>query len=541
MAVRGFWRGLGEDIRFLKNRRYNEEQTEREDILRGQNRMRRSSFVLYGGLLFWGLLAGWAMLNVLAVRLPPSLNIDASDDELYSLSEATQNILAELKDEVTIYALFSEGQRPTRPLDIWRYLELYQSESPYIRIEEVDPALEPERIRPFITGRSLNSRSSKERTYAGRGENKAPQKDSLIVFTRGQNSRFRVIHYEELYYVIKRFGPKNASIRAEQQLGAAIAYVNGANITRLGLLSGHREQTLASIEPNFSQFNIEQQELALLPVAAQGLEELDVILVYKPQLDLSEAEYQALRGFFEAGKALWLILDFEAEYLPRFYQLAKDYGIEILEGLVLERDSSRIQAASGYTTFISPLRDLPRLDDGKNLHPITRPLQEGQLTDLLWVQSMAVRESLPKPRRLRFYSLVESSDASLLRGSRDPSWSVEMEGDLRGPLSLMGLSVWQNEKGERSGPALLVSFDQPGERSTFSTPSNLQLFYSAIAWLGQPKGQESQLVFPSKSLLMLPLRLSQAQAIWWAAGFVLFLPLGVLLAGLLFLRHRSRL
>ena len=532
MALRRFWRSLGEDIRFLKNRRYNEGGAEREDILRAQNRMRRSSFVLYGGLLFWGLLALWAMLNVLAVRLPPNLNIDASDDELYSLSEATQKILAELETEVTIYALFSEGRRPTRPLDIWRYLELYQSESPYIRAEQVDPALEPERIRPFITGRAVQGRA-----YAGRGKNKAPQKDSLIVFTRGQNPRFRVIHYEELYYVIKRFGPKNASIRAEQQLGAAIAYVNGASITRLGRLTGHREQTLNAIEPNFEQFNI--AELALS--ATKDWETFDAILVYKPQLDLSEAEYQDLRGFLEAGRALWLILDFEAEYLPRFYRLARDYGIEILEGLVLERDSQRIQAASGYTTFISPIRELPRLDDGKNLHPITRPLQEGQLSDLLWVQSMALRESLPKPRRLRFYSLVESSEASLLRASRDPSRTVEMEGDLSGPLSLMGLSVWQNEQGKRAGPALLVSFDQPGERSIFSTPSNLQLFYSAISWLGQPEGEESQLVFPSKSLLMLPLRLSQAQAIWWAAGFVLFLPLSVLLAGLLFLRHRSRL
>ncbi len=508
-----------------------------EQALRQQSRLRRSRLCLYSGLLFWGLLTGWILLNLLASRTPARLNIDASDDQLYSLSAASRDVLAALEQsgrEVSIYALFSQGQRPTQPLDIYRYLELYAG--PHVHIEEVDPALEPERIRPFITG--VDKR--------GRGANKAPQRNSLIVFSRGEQPRFRVIHYSDLYYVMQHFGPRNPSIRAEQQISSAIAYVNGARVAQLGLLKGHREQSLGAIQAHFEQFNIAVRDVALATQGPEVLGDLDVLLIYQPQLDLSEAEYRQLSTYLERGAALWLVLDFQAEYLPRFYQLAADYGIEILEGVVLERDPRRIQAGSGDTRFVTPIRPL-KSNEQEGLHPIVKPLRENKISDLLWSQSMALRESQLHPRALRFYTLVESSSASLLRSSRDPSSSIALEGDLNGPLTLMGLSVWQNEEGRRSGPAVLLSFDAPGPRSVFTEPGNLQLFYSALSWLGRSQqngseaGANGGLVFPGKSLLMLPLRLSVAQAISWAAIFVAVLPLGILLAGLLFLQRRKQL
>ena len=517
-----------------------------------KNNERHSGLAFYSGVMFWGLLAAWAMLNLLASQFSANLNIDASDDQIYSLSKTSQNILQNLKHDLKIYALFSEGQRPTQPLNIYRYLELYASSSSRITVEEIDPELEPERIRPFITG----TQSKKQK---GRGTNKAPQKNSIIVF-RPDNKRFRVIHYKDLYYVIPRFGLKNAGIRAEQQISSAIAYVNGAKVTQLGLLRGHREHSLATIQPNFEQFNMEAQNIELLK-GASILETIDVLLVYKPQLDLSREEYQLLRNYLDTGvptigktikkpetswKALWLVLDFQAEFLPNFYQLAKDYGIEILEGLVLERDPSRVQAASTYTTFVTPISQLPRPSENEELHPILQPLQDNKINNLLWVQSMAVRQSQPKPHRMRFYNLIESSPASLLRNSRDPSNKNPLPEDLNGPLILMGMTVWQNEQGQRSGPAILLSFDTPGSRSIFTTPSNQQLFYSALSWLGNSQNAagmtgNKSLIFPSKSLLMLPMRLSQAQAIWWSIAFVIILPLSVLIAGLLFLRHRNNL
>ncbi|WGK68863.1 GldG family protein [Candidatus Haliotispira prima] len=545
MAVDNFFAKFRQDLQWLKGSRHGSPQDEQKYAVKQKSRARRSGLVLYSGLLFWALLLVWTLLNLLVSRFPAELNMDVSDDRLYSLSEATENILSGLEQEVTIYALFSPGQRPTQPLDIYRYLELYASSGPYIRVEEVDPTLDPDRIRPFITG------EKKGDEYQGRGDNKAPQRNSLIVFTRGAKPRFRVIRYSELYYVTERFGPKNAGIRAEQQISAAIAYVNGANVARLGLLRGHREQNPAVIRPNFEQFNIAAESIQLLPdtETSQGLEDLDVLLVYKPQLDLSEAEYRLLGGFLERGGALWLMLDFQTEHLPRFYQLARDYGMEIMEGLVLERDPKRIRAGGGYTTFISPISRPSGAGEPGGVHPIIRPLQDNEIADLLWVQSMAVRESLPHSRSLRFYSLAESSPSSLLRTSRDPTGTVQSEDDIGGPLTLMGMTVWQDEQGRRSGPAVLVSFDVPGPRSVFSTPGNLQLFYSALSWLGQPQqgadgaeaGQGNGLIFPSKSLLMLPMRLSQAQAIWWAAIFVVLIPLLVLLAGFVFLRRRKHL
>ncbi len=542
MAIK-FLDKLAKDFALLRGGRYGnraeDRQREQQHALENSSRSRRSGLALYSGLVFWVLLAAWVLLNLLASQFPARLNIDASDDKLYSLSPTSMEILQGLQQEIRIYALFSEGRRPTKPLDIYRYLELYQSSSRHIAVEEVDPELEPERIRPFITGIKGQ----------GRGNNKAPKRNSLIVFRPG--GRFRVLHYSELYYVMQRFGPKNPTIRAEQQISSAIAYIDGANVAQLGLLTGHNEQSLELMKPNFEQFNIAAQSVELLqgPAALQGM---DVLLIYKPQLDLSSQEYQYLRSYLGGvegsakvarRKSVWLILDFQAQYLPNFYQLSRDYGLEILEGLVLERDPLRTRAASGYTTFVTPIDSLPKPNENVARHAIIRPLEDNVISDLLWVETMAVRESQPRPYRLRFYSLVESSKASLLRSSRDPSSLAQLPNDLNGPLTLMGMTVWQDEQGSRSGPAFVVSFDVPGNKTVFSTPSNRQLFYSALSWLGNSTGdaQSNSMVFPSKSLLMLPMRLSQAQAVWWAIAFVVLLPLTVLLAGSLFLWHRKRL
>lgn len=492
-------------------------------VAEAKTQQRKNTIVLYSSGMSLAVFALWLLINISGEQLKWSL--DASEEQFYTLSETSHKILNGLEQPVQIYALFRDGQRPSQPIDVWRILQEYSHASKFIELQELNPELEPQLVSRF---------NSKEPGA------KAPEINSIIV---SSGNRFRVIQYPDLFYISQRFGPKNASIRAEQQLSSAIAYVSGASLLRLGLVQGHREVPLAAlgasgVRMDFEPFNMVAEDLNIETKLDHPLAQYDVLLAYKPQLDLSEEAYQALRSYLDGGKALWLILDFQAPELERWYQLAKDYGLEILPGVVLERNSRRINPrSSGYTTFVTPI-EASAPEDG--LHPILEPLKDQRISEFLWTNTMALRESVPKPVRMKFISLVKSSSESLLRSSRDPSILQEQEGDITGPLTLMGMSVWQNLQGKRSGPAFMLSFDLPGVQTDLRNPSNQQLFYSALSWLGRD-GQQETLVFPSKSLLMLGLQLNLQQALLWAAIFTVLLPAILIGISLVVLRKRRYL
>lgn len=478
---------------------------------------------VYHSLLLILTLAIWAVINLIAG--PSRWKIDLSAGDLYSLSANSRNILKDLREEVQIHALFPSGRRPLYPIDIYRFLENYPEANPLITLQEVDPALSPEALRRFV---DLSGRNRLDR---------APRTHSIIVSSK---RRFRVIRYEDLFLVTPRFGPENASIRAEQQISSAIAYVSGGEPVRLGMLTGHgqRPPSAVGLSLDFEQFNLIEERIDLNQADRETLRRINVLFSYRPRFDLNAETFELLRRYLDSGQALAVIFDAEIPKLPYWYRLTEQYGIKILEGIVLERDPNRITAGeSGYTTFTS----LPAVrENGSPAHPILKALQDSEsyIEGFLWKNSMALEESFPKPSRMYFYSLTDTSPKALLRRSRDPSSTQAQEGDLSGPLSLMGLSVWETERGRRDGPALLAGFDAPSSKSVYGTPSNLQLLYLALHWLGG-NTESNELVFPSKSLLMLGMSFSLQQAVFWGIGFVLLLPLSVLVPCLWILRKRK--
>lgn len=114
--------------------------------------------------------------NLIVGSLPAtSTQIDMTGNSLYSLSDQTKRIAASLNQDVTLYLLASSGNEDAT---ISRFLNRYAALSSHIKVENVDPNLQP----TFLKGYDLET----ARLY----------QNSVIVDSGG---RYRLVSYDEIF------------------------------------------------------------------------------------------------------------------------------------------------------------------------------------------------------------------------------------------------------------------------------------------------------------------------------------------------------
>ena len=92
----------------------------------------------YASLITFAVIVAVIVLNLLLAQL--ELQVDLTDNDVYTLSEQSREILDELDEDVTIYVL---ARRNEEPVQIMEALERYAQASPRVRIETVDADRNP--------------------------------------------------------------------------------------------------------------------------------------------------------------------------------------------------------------------------------------------------------------------------------------------------------------------------------------------------------------------------------------------------------------
>ena len=109
--------------------------------LKGLAELLKNPKLRYGGyasLITFAVVVAVIVVNLLVAQL--DLQIDLTENNVYTLSEQTQEILADLDEEVTFYML---ARRNEEPAQIMEALGRYEQASPWIRIETVDADTNP--------------------------------------------------------------------------------------------------------------------------------------------------------------------------------------------------------------------------------------------------------------------------------------------------------------------------------------------------------------------------------------------------------------
>lgn len=340
-------------------------------------------------------------LNVFASQLPSTITRpDTTPEKLATVGADSEKILKSLDSDITIYRVYSDtytyqsadSTQSTIPLDtnLKNLLEKYEDATKKITVKEIDPVENPGLIKEF-TDTTLNQNSlivvSEKRSIC------VDAADLYKYEIEGYEGQF--YSYEDYYNMVMYdmyYGSGqgyNATeyFFGENEITGAIDYVNSDNIPVVYELSGHGE--VSTKDGAFCQMIIEEnaeiKSLELLTAEKVAVpEDAAALIIYAPSADLADAEKDALISYVEGGGKVILLSyhkTFLKEKMPNFTAFVKYMGLEAVEGMIAEGDTSHIYpeapmsiypviSGNGVTKSVADTKLYLWMDEAHGIKPV---------------------------------------------------------------------------------------------------------------------------------------------------------------------------
>ncbi len=367
-------------------------------------------------------------VNVFVSVLPASATkLDISASKLYSITSNTKAVVNNLTQDVTLYWVVQADKEDSV---IENLLSKYDSLSDHIQVEKKNPDVYP--------------------TFAAQYTDETVPNNSVIVVS-GDRSRY--ISYNDIYVQTSDMYAYSytTSFDGEGAITSAIDYVVTETLPRMYVLEGHGETELpASFADAVEKENVQTQSLSLLTEDSVP-EDAACVTIYAPQSDISQEEAEMLRSYTEKGGKLLVIAGpVKGAELTNLYSLLTDYGVEPVEGIVVESD--REHYAFGYPYVLMP------------------DMQSDNITQSL--MDSRYHPIFPVSRGLQ---VTDSSSVTTLLTTSDTAFSK---------TAGYSLTAYDKETGDTDGPfavAVSIATDGGGQIVWFSASDFLSDMYNAYS------------------------------------------------------------
>lgn len=312
------------------------------------------------------------LVNFLASRF--FFRLDYTEDQSYSLSKATKDILAELNEPVTISAYFSENLPPDIEKvrqDFRDMLVEYSSTSGGLIVYEfINPGVDQETemkaqqsgIRPIMINVRERDQVKQQRAYLG-----------------------AVLQMGDRKEVIPFIQPGAAM---EYALSTSIKKLSVKEKPAIALLQGHGEPSLSALKQLSDQLSILYSVEPLEFSDTSGVPlKYRTLVVIAPKDTIPELHFRYLEDFLNRGGRLLLALNTVEGNLSKgmgekvytgFEDWLKQKGIELESNFVIDANCSNVtvRQQQGYFVMNTPVK-FPYLPVITNFtkHPITEGLE----------------------------------------------------------------------------------------------------------------------------------------------------------------------
>lgn len=462
----------------------------------------KNQIALKGGsysLLMTGIvLALLIVVNIFASVLPTTMtHYDISSAKLYSVTSNTKVVVNALEKDVTIYWIVQADEEDDV---ISNLLAKYESLSNHIEVVKKNPDVYP--------------------TFTEQYTSEEVPNNSLIVEC---DERSRFISYDDIYITNADMYSYSyeTSFDGEGAITSAIDYVISEDHPQLYVLEGHGEAELSSAFcEQIEKENMETTTFSLLNEDSVP-EEADCVLIYAPTSDISEEEKEMLSEYVTGGGKLMVLAGpVEEGTLENLYSLLSDYGVEAVEGVVVEGDRQ-------HYAFQAPYILLPDMTSSE----ITDPLIEEKYYAIMPVaQGMTVKDTSGAVTQL-----LTTSDASF---SKIDGYSI---------------STYEKEEDDVDGPfavAVSVACENDGQMIWFSSSNFLEDMYNAYSSganldlgmnaLSSLIGENEAVSIRSKSLSYNYLTINESTATFLKVLMIGVFPLAFLGMGIFVIVSRRR-
>lgn len=483
----------------------------------------------YSAALSVVVIAVVVVLNILVGKIPVKYTqFDISTGKLFTIGEETKAFLDNLDEDITIYYIVEDGNEDT---NVEKLLEQYEAASSHIKVEKKKPSANPEFVSNYTDEEIADN--------------------SLIVEAKNRN---KIIAYNDIYETeldYTTYQETTTGFDGEGQLTSAIAYVISDDLQRLYYVEGHNEVGLpADLRDRIERANIELEPINLLTsdsVPADGA----AILLNSPQRDYSDKEAQKVMNYLKNGGRAIMITDYVGQELPNYWGILKEYGIEVTDGIVIEKDSDM------YVQ--QPYNIVPEI----KASAITQEMTGGSSYVLLAAcQGFCLPED--ETAAAGISQVLAPSKKAYVKSDPQNMKSFDKEdGDKEGSYTVAALiekDVKEENGGEETEAAKQTKEDtvkpEEAEKTTkiacFSSSSildssldamvsggNYNLYMNSVKWLAD--SDDTQLVsIPAKSVAVERLTVTTGKAVVLVILLCGILPIGCLIVGAVVCHRRKK-
>jgi ABC-2 type transport system permease protein len=438
-------------------------------------------------------------INLFVGSLPSSkTKFDTTPDEIYSLSDQSKKIAANIQDDVTIYLLSAETSKDN---SLYEFLERYAAENDHIKVTTKDPVLYPN----FASDYTDEDVSSNSVLIVNGTRGKYISYDDIYVSSYSMN--YTTYSYDTSY-----------SFDGENCITSALDYVTSDNLPIVYVLTGHGEESLtdysSEITGTITDENITLEDLSLLKEGAVP-EDATAVLIFAPSTDLSDDELEMLRTYEQASGKIYMLTDFMDASLTNFKALLADFGMEVVDGVIVEGNK---QYYYQYPTYLLP--------DFLS-HEITDPLSGNYY--VLIGNTQAVQEIEDAGDEISVTPLLETSDEAYCKVDGYNITTYEKESnDTDGSFYLAACSVLTGDDYTAQMvyiPSTMFLNDQVNQ---LMSGANHDFFLNALEWLCD---REDTISIRAKSLDVEYLTVTEQTARNWEVILMGIIPVGLLIFG----------
>ncbi len=463
--------------------------------------------IKYGGyatIVTFAVIAAILVFNVLVDQL--GWQIDMTDRGVYTLSQQTLDVISELNEDVTIYVLARRNEEDQR---IMEALDRYAQASNRIRVQTVDAEQNPAFVARFDPdGLGLRNGS--------------------VIVARGDT--FRAISGVDLYSVDRRNpqAPRILGLNVENRITNALIFVAAGRTPVIYQLTGHGQIDLATmgaqrrLGQQFQNANFELRTLNLAQ-APQVPDDAAIVTIVRPRTDISEAEAEKLVTFLSTGGKAFIAMELAAGDLPNLAGVLERFGIGIPTAVVVDpnRDFNNGQ----------PLELWTQLADTS----ITRPLTEANYR-VFTPLARPIIELETRPRSVTIDPLLVTSAESYFRTNLSIASPNMTDEDVPGPHPVAIRAIEREFTTGDEITRLVVAGDVDFISLVDQVPGNLDFLMNSFGWL---EDQEATLSIRPRTTLQFPMQTTGTQKLVFGGLFVIVIPLGILIGGLVtWLRRR---
>jgi ABC-2 type transport system permease protein len=443
------------------------------------------------------------VLNLVVSSIPATYTkFDTTTSSLFTLSEQTEQVLAGLDTDVTIYIIAENGSEDSYVTSL---LEQYTARTSHLKVVTKDPVLYP--------------------NFASQYTDESLATGSLIVES---SQRSKVVPYSDLYeYTINyyTYSYTASEFDGENEITSAIDYVVSDTLPTAYYLTGHGETELSTTLLTYVEDdNITLESLSLVSQDAVP-DDAQCVLIVAPTTDLSADEAAALKAYLEDGGNLFLLTNCAYTDLPNLMEVMAYYGVAPEEGIVMEGSASN--RLRNYPHYL-----LPNIES----HTITSALTEGNYYVLAPV-AHAITTLSDVRSSLSITDLLTTSDSAYLK-SIDTTTTEKEDGDPSGPFSI-GVAITEDHDDVETQLVWLACDNiLNSQMDSMVSGANTDLFLACLGWMC---GSENAISIHSKSLSVSYLTVPDAAANGWSVLYIFIIPVVLLICGaVVMVRRRKR-